>query len=91
MRDHATRLKVLHLCTLSAARRSVERDIADLQNEVDFEIKLELRESEDGDLEEEIGTGLVDGEVADLIEDEQCQGGVAAQFGFKGGFELGGA
>lgn len=46
MRDHATRLKVLHLCTLSAARRSLERDIADLQNEVDFEIKLELKESE---------------------------------------------
>lgn len=46
LRDHARQLKALHLCTLSAASKSLKRDIADLQNEVDFEIKLELKEHE---------------------------------------------
>ena len=42
------------------------------------------------DLEQEVGSALVDGQVADFIEDEQGGCGVAAQFGFEGAFGLGG-
>ena len=38
------------------------------------------------DLEEEIGSALVDGEVADFVEDKQRGGGVFAQLGFEGAF-----
>jgi hypothetical protein len=42
------------------------------------------------DLEEQIGSALVDGQVADFVEDEQGGAGVFAQFGFEGAFGLGG-
>ena len=42
------------------------------------------------DLEQEVGTALVDGEIADFIKDEEGGGGVFAQFGFEGAFGLGG-
>src|SRR5438093_976282 len=42
------------------------------------------------DLEEEIGAALIDGEVADLVEDEQGGGEVFAQLGFERAFALGG-
>ncbi len=43
------------------------------------------------DLEEEIGTALVDGEVTDFVEDEELRVEVAAQFRFEVAFELSGA
>ena len=42
------------------------------------------------DLEEEVGSALVDGQVADFVEDEQGGAGVFAQLGFEGAFGLGG-
>ena len=42
------------------------------------------------DLEEQISSALVDGEVADFVEDKQSRVGVFAQFGFEGAFGLGG-
>ena len=42
------------------------------------------------DLEEQIGSALVDGQVADFVEDEQRGVGVFAQFCFEGAFGLGG-
>jgi hypothetical protein len=42
------------------------------------------------DLEEQDGSALVDGQVADFIKDEQWLVGVFAQFGFEGAFGLGG-
>jgi hypothetical protein len=42
------------------------------------------------DLEEQVGSALVDGQVADFVEDEQGRVGVFAQFGFEGAFGLGG-
>ena len=43
------------------------------------------------DLEEEVGSVLVDGEVADFIKDEEGGGGVFAHFGFEAADVLGGA
>ncbi len=43
------------------------------------------------DLEEEVGAALVDGEVADFIQNEQFGSVVAVEFGFEIAFELGGA
>src|ERR1700675_1898724 len=43
------------------------------------------------DLEEEVGSVLVDGEVADLVEDQERWAEVFAQLGFEGAFGLGGA
>lgn len=42
------------------------------------------------DLEEEIGTALVNGQVADFIEDEKGRCGVFAEFGFERAFVLSG-
>ncbi len=42
------------------------------------------------DLEEEVGAALVDGEVADFIQDEELGFEVATQFGLECAFELGG-
>jgi hypothetical protein len=46
LRDHAAKLKELKLVTLSAARISLDRDIVDLRNEVDFAITVDYREKE---------------------------------------------
>ena len=40
------------------------------------------------DLEQEIGPALVDGQVADLIEDQKRRGRVFAQLGFERAFGL---
>ena len=40
------------------------------------------------DLEEEIGTALIDGEVTDSVEDEKGGSGVAPHFDLEGTFEL---
>jgi len=40
------------------------------------------------DLEEEIGTALVNGQVANFIEDEKCRCGVFTEFGFESTFGL---
>ena len=42
------------------------------------------------DLEEEVGSALVDGQITDFIKDEESGCGVAAQFGFQRAFGLGG-
>ena len=42
------------------------------------------------DLEQKIGSALVDGQVADFVEDENGRSGVFAQFGFEGSLGLGG-
>lgn len=42
------------------------------------------------DLEEQIGSALVDGQVADFVENEQGGVGLFAKFGFEGAFGLGG-
>ena len=42
------------------------------------------------DLEQKVGSALVDGQVADFVEDENGRSGVFAQFGFKCSFGLGG-
>jgi hypothetical protein len=42
------------------------------------------------DLEEQVGSALVDGQVSDFVEDEQGGVGVSEQFGFEGAFGLGG-
>ncbi len=42
------------------------------------------------DLKEQIGTALVDGEIAHFIEDEEVGFGVLAQFGFEGSGNGGG-
>lgn len=44
LRDHAKFLKSLEIHTLSKGRISLERDVRDLQNEVDFEIDLRFWE-----------------------------------------------
>ena len=41
-------------------------------------------------LEEQVGSVLVDGEVADFIKDEEGGGGVFAHFGFEAAGDLGG-
>ena len=46
LRDHARHLRILEIYTLSTARKAIQNDISDLQHEVDFKIKLELREHE---------------------------------------------
>jgi hypothetical protein len=46
LRDHATKLSRLELVTLSAGRISLDRDIADLRNEVDFAITVDYRQKE---------------------------------------------
>jgi hypothetical protein len=43
------------------------------------------------DLEEQIRAVLVDGQLADFVEDKHGRAGVSAQLGFEGAFELGGA
>jgi len=42
------------------------------------------------DLEEQVGSALVDWQVADFVEDEQRGVGVFAQFGFEDALGLGG-
>lgn len=43
LRDHAGLLRTLEIHTLSNTRGSIERDVRDLQNEVDFQIDLKFR------------------------------------------------
>lgn len=43
LRDHAPRLLRLEILTLSPAKISLERDVGDLQNEVDFRIDVQFR------------------------------------------------
>ena len=42
------------------------------------------------DLEEEVGSALVDGQVANFVQDEKSGSGVFAEFGFEGSAKLGG-
>lgn len=44
--DHTSGLTEMEIHTLSDERISLERDVADLQNEVDFKIKLVFKERE---------------------------------------------
>lgn len=44
LRDHARMLRTLEIHTLSNARSSLERDVRDLRNEVDFQIDLKFHE-----------------------------------------------
>ncbi len=46
LRDHATKLQELQLVTLPHGRVSLDRDVRELQNEVDFEINVNYRERE---------------------------------------------
>ena len=43
------------------------------------------------DLEEQVGALLVDGQVADFVEDQQAGRGIAFEFGFQAVSGLGGA
>jgi hypothetical protein len=46
LRDHAGMLRTLEIHTLSNTRGSIERDVRDLQNEVDFQIDLKFRQTD---------------------------------------------